>query len=50
MKMKASHILLSHKDAKPSTHSRGIAMAMTEAQEMVEEIRNGKISFELAAR
>lgn len=50
MKMRASHILLSHKDANPPTHSRGIAMAMSQAQDMVEEIRNGKISFEQAAR
>ena len=48
--MKASHILLSHRDAKPSTHSRGIAVAMTQAQDLVEDIRNGKISFDQAAR
>ena len=26
--MRASHILLSHKDANPPTHTRGIATAM----------------------
>lgn len=50
MRMRASHILLSHKDANPPTHSRGIALAMTQAQELVDKIKNGQISFDQAAR
>lgn len=50
MRLKASHILLSHKDANPPTHSRGIAMAMAHAEEIVRAIRSGGISFEQAAR
>jgi parvulin-like peptidyl-prolyl isomerase len=50
MKLKASHILLSHKDANPPTHSRGIAVCMTVAEEIIRDIRSGKVSFEQSAR
>ena len=50
MKLRASHILLSHRDAKPPTHSRGIAVAMNEAEELIRELKAGGISFEQAAR
>lgn len=50
MKLKASHILLSHRQANPPTHSRGIAQAMTEADALIKEIKAGGISFQQAAR
>ena len=50
MKLRASHILLSHRDANPPTHRRGIAVAMNEAEELIRELKAGGISFEQAAR
>ena len=48
--MRASHILLSHRNANPPTHSRGIAQAMVAAQDLIKELEAGGISFEQAAR
>ena len=50
MRMRASHILLSHKDANPPTHTRGIATAMGVAEKLVAELKSGGVSFEQAAR
>ena len=50
MKMRASHILFSYAGAKNSTHSRGIAFAMKEAERVQKEIQKGGISFETAAK
>ena len=50
MRMKASHILLSHRQATPPTHSRGIAQAMMEAEKLITELKAGGTSFEQAAR
>ena len=50
MRLRASHILLSHRQANPPTHSRGIAQAMTAAQDLISELKSGGISFERAAR
>ena len=50
MKLRASHILLSHRQASPPTHSRGIAQAMTEAEELIKQLKSGGISFAQAAR
>ena len=49
MKLRASHILLSHRDAKPPTHTRGIAQAMITAEELIKEIKSGGVTFEAAA-
>ena len=49
MKLKASHILLSHRDANPPTHSRGIAQCMTEAEALITQLKSGGVSFEAAA-
>ena len=50
MKLRASHILLSHRQANPPTHSRGIAQTMTEAEALIKDLKSGGISFEQAAR
>ena len=50
MKMRASHILFSYAGATNSTHSRGIAFAMNDANRVQKDIQEGKYSFEIAAR
>lgn len=50
MKMRASHILLSHRQASPPTHTRGIAQTMVVAQDLIKELEAGGLSFEQAAR
>ena len=50
MKMRASHILFSYAGAKNSTHSRGIAFAMQDAERVQKDIEEGKYSFQVAAK
>ena len=50
MKMRASHILFSYAGAQNSTHSRGIAFAMQDAERVQKDIEEGKYSFQIAAK
>ena len=49
-KMRASHILLSFKGAKNSTHSRGVGEAMKEGERITKELKDGGVSFDQLAR
>lgn len=49
-KMRASHILLSFKGAKNSTHSRSVAVAMAEGDRITAELKKGGVSFDRMAR
>ena len=48
--MRASHILLSFRGAKNSTHGRGIGEAMAEGERITNELKQGGVSFEQMAR
>ena len=48
--MIASHILLSFRGAKNSTHGRGIGEAMAEGERITNELKQGGVSFEQMAR
>ena len=43
--MRASHILLSFRGAKNSTHGRGIGEAMAEGERITNELKQGGVSF-----
>lgn len=49
-KMRASHILLSFKGAKNSTHSRGVGEAMAEGERITAELKKGGVSFDQMAK
>ena len=46
MKYKCSHILLSHIDAEASNNTRSLGEAFAEAERLIKEIKQGKISFQ----
>jgi len=49
MKMRCSHILLSHIDAEPGSHLREPEQALWDAEDLKKEIEKGNISFQDAA-
>ena len=50
MRMRASHILFSYAGAQNSTHSRGIAFAMQDAERVQKDIEEGKNEEPLFAK
>tara|TARA_X000000368_G_scaffold418277_1_gene417378 strand:- start:5846 stop:6166 length:321 start_codon:yes stop_codon:yes gene_type:complete len=49
MKLRCKHILLSHKDAENTSHQRPLGTAVTDAENIIKDLKTGKIKFEDAA-
>ena len=49
MKLKCKHILLSYDKAENSTHERPLGVAVEDAEQIIRDIKAGKISFTDAA-
>ena len=49
MKLKCKHILLSYDKAENSSHERPLGVAVSDAEQLIKDIKSSKISFPEAA-